>query len=105
MPSHATAPAEPTSDYVGEFVTAMIRAGSLLAEVLDNLVDSMAETGADADVGAEELLAMLIETVRDAVSAAGEGPVKAVTPVLDACVRRTLEDLGAAVALLHRDVA
>ena len=87
-------PRHPDDDYAREFVVELIRAGVLLAEVLDNLLEGEDVGGAGTDV----LLEMLTGTLRPVIEAAGEAPVRAVTPLFDACVERTLRDLQRALA-------
>ncbi len=91
-------PRRPGADYAREFVVELIRAGVLLAEVLDNLLEGVGEDErVGGDTGSEVLLEMLTGTLRPVIEAAGEAPVRAVTPLFDACVERTLSDLQRAL--------
>jgi hypothetical protein len=85
-------------DYVGDFVRELIRAGVLLAEVLETLLDESAQDDYPGESPGEVLTEMLIGTVRPAVVSVGEPTVRAITPVFDACVQRTLGDLERALA-------
>jgi hypothetical protein len=99
MDARVSPPTAPVpGDAVAAFVTELIRAGVVLAEVLDNLLDAVAQSREGGAPDAEELLGMLVNSLHGTVAAAGEDVLRAVTPLFDACVRRTLEELEHALA-------
>lgn len=86
-------------DYVRCFLFELIRAGSILAEVLDNLLEGVGEDDFPGEPAGEALMEMLTGTLRPVIQQVGEDPVRRVTPLFDACVERTLADLRRALEL------
>lgn len=86
-------------DYARQFVEELIRAGVILAEVLDHLLESVATDDFPGEGGREVLLEMLTGSLRPVISTAGEQPVRRITPLFDACVQRTLSDLERALEI------
>lgn len=86
-------------DYVRPFLVELIRAGSILAEVLDNLLESLGEDDLSGESAGDALMEMLTGTLRPVIERVGEDPVRQVTPLFDACVEQTLRDLRRALEL------
>ncbi len=91
-----------TGDYVRDFVEEVLRTGSMLLELLDDLIESVPEDAFPGESMIEVVLAMLTETVSPAARAAGEASVRSAVALLADSSSRALTDLQRAAEPARR---
>ena len=89
-------------DYVRDFVEEVLRTGSMLLELLDDLIESVPEDAFPGESVIEVVLGMLTETVSPAAKSAGEASVRSAVALLADSSSRALADLERAAALARR---
>jgi hypothetical protein len=91
-----------TGDYVRGFVEEVLCTGSLLLELLDDLIESVPEDACPGESIVEVVLDMLTETVSPAAKTAGEASVRSAVALLADSSSRALADLERAAELARR---
>jgi hypothetical protein len=88
-----------TSDYVRDFVEELLRTGTMLLELLDDLIKSVREEAFPGESMIDVALDMLTDTVGPAARAAGEASVRSAVALLADSSSRALADLQRAAEL------
>jgi hypothetical protein len=91
-----------TGDYVRDFVEEVLRTGSMLLELLDDLIESVPEDAFPGESIIDVVLDMLTETISPAAQAAGEVSVRSAVALLADSSSRALADLEHAAELARR---
>jgi len=82
-----------TGDYVRDFVEEVVRTGSVLLELFDDLIESMPEEAFAGESIVEVVIDVLTETVGPAAQAVGEESVRNAIALLADSGSRALADL------------
>jgi hypothetical protein len=91
-----------TGDYVRDFVEEVLRTGSMLLELLDDLIESVPEGAFPGESLVEVVIDMLTETVSPAAKTAGEAAVRSAVALLADSSSRALADLECAAERARR---
>jgi hypothetical protein len=91
-----------TDDYVRDFVEEVLHTGSMLLELLDDLIESASEDAFPGGSIVEVAMDMLTETVSPAAQAAGEASVRSAVTLLADSSSRALADLQRAAERARR---
>jgi hypothetical protein len=91
-----------TGDYARDFVEEVLRTGSMLLDLLDDLIESVPEDAFPGESMIEVVLDMLTETVSPAAKTAGEASVRGAVALLADCSSCALTDLERAAERARR---
>jgi hypothetical protein len=93
---------EPTGDCMGEFVEAVVRAGLMLAGLVNDLADSLPEDAYPGESNVDVVLDMIAGSLRPLADAFGERLVRQAINLLTDSQDRILTDLRLAAELARR---
>jgi hypothetical protein len=91
-----------TDDYVRDFVEEVVRTGSMLLELLDDLIETVHEDDFPGESIIDVAIDMLTETVGPAARVAGEASVRSAVALLADSSSRALADLERAAERARR---
>jgi hypothetical protein len=90
---------EPTDHYAREFVEELMRAGTMLAGLLDNLADSLPDDAYPDEANVEVVLDMIAGTLQPVTAAAGSRFMRQVIALLGEAQDKVITDLRLAMEL------
>ena len=91
-----------TGDYVRDFLEEVLRTGSMLMELLDEVIESLPDDAYPGESIVDVVFQVLTATIRPAAEAAGEPSVRSAVALLADSRSRAFADLERAGELARR---